>query len=135
MRMLIRNSDEKIVLLSFDLLEFLGFRKKKLITAKEADITASTAFDASRELNLLYVCCDVASHAIVGSAKTPLLRVCNVVGRHGEVARYTYDRPHYVPVGRREFDTIEIGINNELGKPVPFEFGKSMVTLHFRRTR
>ena len=134
MRMLVRNSDERMVILSWDLLEFLGFREK-LITTKEADIIASTAFDANRGLNLMYVYCDVASHVIVGGAKIPLLRVCNVVGRHGEVTKNTYDRPHYVPVGRREFDTIEIGINNELGEPIPFEFGKSIVTLHFRRTR
>lgn len=133
-RMQVQNSDERIVILSWDLLEFLGFHEK-LITTKEADLVASTAFDANGGLNLMYVYCDVASHVIVGSEKTPLLRVCNVVGKHGEVAKYTYDRPHYVPVGRREFDTIEIAINNEFGEPVPFEFGKSIVTLHFRRIR
>ena len=81
----------------------------------------------------MYVYCDVASHAIIGDTKTPLLRVCNVVGKHGDVVRHSYDQPHYVPVGRREFDTIEIAINNELGEPMPFEYGKSVVTLHFRR--
>lgn len=133
-RMQIRNSDNHVLLLSWELLEFLGF-KQKLVTTQYADLVAATAFDANRGLNLVYVYCDVASHVIVGDAKTPLLRVCNVAGRHGEIVRNIYERPHYVPIGRREFDTIEININNERGEPVPFEFGKSMVTLHFRRLR
>jgi hypothetical protein len=67
--------------------------------------------------------------------KNTAARVWNVTGKHGDVARYTYDQPHYVPVGRREFDTIEVAINNELGKPMSFEYGKSVVILHFRRRR
>jgi hypothetical protein len=130
-RMQIQNSDKNMVILSWELMEFLGFYQK-LITTKEADLLASAAFDANRGLNLVYIYCDVASHVIVGDTKTPLLRVCNVTGRHGQVVRHTYERPHYVPVSRREFDSIEIAINNELGEPMPFQFGKSMVTLHFR---
>lgn len=91
------------------------------------------SFDVNRGLNLMYVYCDVVAHTVVGDTKTPLLRVCNVAGKHGEIVRHTYVQPHYVPVGRRDFDTIEIAINNELGKPMPFQYGKSVVTLHFRR--
>jgi hypothetical protein len=130
-RMQIQNSDKNMVILSWKLMEFLGFYQK-LITTKEADLLASAAFDANRGLNLVYIYCDVASHMIVGDTKSPLLRVCNVTGRHGQVVRHTYEQPHYVPVSRREFDSIEIAINNELGEPMPFQFVRSMVTLHFR---
>jgi hypothetical protein len=131
-RMQIRNSNERVVVLSWELMEFLGFHEK-LIAAKEADRIGSKAFDVHRGLNLAYVYCDVASHSIVGDTKSPLLRVCNVTRTHGRVVHVTYDQPHYVLVGRREFDAIEIAINNELGEPMPFEFGNSVVTLHFRR--
>lgn len=131
-------SGSRIFQMSDDLRHYMGFELKNLVFAADKQsfgTIAERAFDANRGLNLVYVYCDAASHAIVGDTKTPLLRVCNVAGKHGDVVRHTYDRPHYVPVGRREFDTIEIGINNELGEPIPFEFGKSIVTLHFRRTR
>ena len=131
-RMQVRNSNEHIVVISWDLMEFLGFREK-VIAKKEADLIGAKAFDVNRGLNLMYVYCDVAAHGAVGDAKAPLLRVCNVSGQHGRIVHVTYDRPHYVPVGRREFDAIEIAINNERGDPMPFEFGNSMVTLHFRR--
>ena len=81
----------------------------------------------------MYVYCDIAAHTAVGDTKAPLLRVCNVTGKHGDIVRITYSHPHYVPLARRDFDTIEININNELGHSIPFEFGKSVVTLHFRR--
>jgi hypothetical protein len=124
--------------MSEDLQRCMGFGLKTLAFASERQsfgTMADRAFDANRGLNLMYVYYDVASHTVVGDTKTPLLRVCNVTGKHGDVARHTYDQPHYVPVGRREFDTIEVAINNELGKPMPFEYGKSVVILHFRRRR
>jgi hypothetical protein len=77
----------------------------------------------------MYVYCDIASFVPVGNTKSPLLRVCNVSGSYGEIVRVTFDRPFYVPVSRREFDTILIDIRNELGQPMPFEFGKSVVTI------
>jgi hypothetical protein len=66
---------------------------------------AQQRFDINRGLNFLYVYCDIATHTTVGDTKTPLLRMCNVTG---EFVRHTYVQPHYVPVGRREFDSIEI---------------------------
>jgi hypothetical protein len=91
------------------------------------------AFDVNRQMNLMYMYCDVARDSAIGNARAPLLRVCNIWGLNGRTVHVVYDRPHYVPVGRREFNTIEVSINNETGKPMPFEFGKSVVTLRFRR--
>ena len=132
----VQSTDSHLFGMSEDLQRYMGFGLNilTLVTNKQfLGTMAEQAFDVNRGLNLMYVYCDVASHAIVGDTKTPLLRVCNVVGKHGEVVRHSYDQPHYVPVGRREFDTIEIAINNEHGEPMPFEYGKSVVTLHFRR--
>jgi len=131
-RMQIRNSDKHIVVISWELMEFLGFHEK-VIAKKEADLVGSSAIDVNRGFNLMFVYCDVASHSAVGDVRAALLRVCNVSGKHGRVVHVTYERPHYVPVGRRQFGTVGITINNELGDPMPFEFGTLMVTLHFRR--
>jgi hypothetical protein len=96
-------------------------------------VTGHVAFDANRKMNLIYVYCDVAADCSVGDARAPLMRVCNVSGERGRAVHVVYVRPHYVPVGRREFDTVKISINNEAGSPMPFEFGKSVVVLQFRR--
>jgi hypothetical protein len=96
-------------------------------------VIATDVFDLNRSLNFIYVYCDVASYSIVGGVKAPLLRVCNVNGRNNEIHRTIYTHPHYVPVARKEFNCIEIFLSDELGQPFPFLFGKSVVTLHFRR--
>jgi hypothetical protein len=120
------------ILLSRELARLMGFREA-LVPCGKVDVTGHVAFDANRKANLIYVYCDVATDGAVGGARAPLLRVCNVSGEHGRSFRVVYVRPHYVPVGRREFDTVKISINNEAGRPMPFEFGKSVVVLHFRR--
>lgn len=113
-RIQIQNSNDRAIILSSELWKFL-------------------ASVWNRGLHLMYVYCDVASHSIVGDVKVPILRVCNATGEHGRVVHETYARPHYVPVRRREFDAVEIAINNELGDSMPFEFGKVIARLHFRR--
>jgi hypothetical protein len=55
-----------------------------MIVLKELDRVGSKSFEVNRGVNLMYVYCDVASHGIVGDTKTPLLRVLNPVGRHGD---------------------------------------------------
>jgi hypothetical protein len=132
-RMQIRNSPETTVILSADLLKFMGF-PRRMIVLKELDRVGSKPFDVNRGLNLMYVYCDVASHGIVGDTKTPLLRVFNP-GRYGDLIRLTYDRPHYVSIGRREFDYIAITINNELGEPISIRSDQFVTTLHIRRRR
>jgi hypothetical protein len=96
-------------------------------------VIATDVFELNRSLNFIYVYCEVASYSIVGDTKTPLLRVCSINGRHGEIIRTIFTHPHYVPVARKEYDCIQILLSTELGQPFPFLFGKSMVTLHFRR--
>ena len=89
--------------------------------------------DINRGRNLMYVYRDVAAHSIVGDIETPLLRVCNTSGNDGEIVRTIFTHPHFVPVSRTEFQTIEINISDEIGRPIPFTHGQSLVTLHFRQ--
>ena len=94
---------------------------------------ADHVIDLDNNLRMLYVYSDIASFSLVGDTRVPLLRVVDTQGTYGQMVSATFTHPHYVPLAHSDFETIEINISNELGKPVPFEFGKSVVTLHFRR--
>jgi hypothetical protein len=120
------------IVLSRELVRFMSFRET-LVPYGKVDVTGPAAFDVNRKMNLMYVYCNVATDSAIGDARAPLLRVCNVSGEHGRIVHIVYDRPHYMPMGRREFDTVKISINNEAGRPMPFKFSKSVVTLHFQR--
>ena len=82
----------------------------------------------------MYDYCDAASYTYVGDTKAPLLRVLNMNGNDGETMRLSFPDIHYVPVQKRQFDTIEISINTARGRLVPFESGRSVVKLHFKHT-
>ena len=59
------------------------------------------------------------------------LRVVDAVRNFGDLIHRLYTTPQYVPVSRKEFNTVEIDIRNDSWRPVPFEFDKTIVTLHF----
>jgi hypothetical protein len=100
---------------------------------RTGEYTAEKTYRVNDGTQLLYLYCDVAAFTAVGHEKAPLLRVCNTKGKYGDTIRTIFTHPHYVPLARREIESIEINIKTELGKPTPFAFGKSVVTLHFRR--
>jgi hypothetical protein len=62
------------------------------------------------------------------------MRAINIDGKYGDVIQRAFDMPMYLPVQKKQFDTIEVNIMTDTGQPVPFEYGKSLVTLHFRRS-
>ena len=89
--------------------------------------------DPYRGFNSLYVYCDAAEDIPVGDIKAPLLRVVDAAGNFGDLIHRLYTTPQYVPVSRKAFNTVEIDIRDDTGRPVPFEFGNVVATLHFRR--
>ena len=91
---------------------------------------ADEIFDLDRSINSLYVFCDILEHIPVGDVVASLLRVIGVTGKQGDTIRKTYDKPMCVPVGMKNFDSIEIDIRTDTGESVPFQYGKSEVVLH-----
>ena len=88
--------------------------------------------DPNRGFNSLYVYCDAAEAIPVGDIKALLLRVVDAAGNFGDAIHRLFMTPQYVAVSKKEFNTVEIDIRDDIGRPVPFEFGKVVATLHFR---
>jgi hypothetical protein len=72
---------------------------------------------------------------IVGDTKAPLLRSVGITGQQGSTVRHLFEKPMYVPLQKKHFESIEIDIRTDAGEVVPFQYGRSMVTLHFRKSR
>ena len=91
--------------------------------------------DLSSGVDALYVYTDIASPTIVGDTFAPILRVVPVSrgSAFGENVDVVYPHPYYHKIGKREFDHITIYIRDGSGSVVPFEFGRVIVTLHFKR--
>ena len=69
---------------------------------------------------------------LYGEIKAPRLRVVDAAGNFDDLIHRLYTTPQYFPVSRKQFNTVEIYIRDDSGRPVPFEFGKVVLTLHFR---
>jgi hypothetical protein len=114
------------------LAEMLGFEQ---LTFDGGRLYVSdAAANVNRGCSTLFVYCDVAEDVIVGDMMAPLLRTVNGDGRYGDTVHKIYTAPLYVPVQKSHFDTIEINIRSDTGQLVPFTFGRTIATLHFRRT-
>ena len=107
----------------------LGFKPQVV----EGEWTSPYVADLNSMFSLLYVYTDIVAPQIVGDTQAPLLRVVSVTGKDGEMVNVQYDRPHYVPIVRNSFNTIEVEIRLNSGDFVPFERGKLILVLHFRR--
>jgi hypothetical protein len=94
---------------------------------------SDTEVDINRGCHTIFVYCSIAQDSIVGDVRAPLLRAVTVRGKSGETTHETFTRPLYVPLKTNSFDTIDISIKSEDGSLVPFAYGNSYVTLHFRR--
>lgn len=84
----------------------------------------------------LFVYCDIIEPQIVGDVMTPLLRIIPIDTSkyvYGANKMHVFSPPHYMPVMRREFHTIEVDIRSSTGQKIPFQFGTVCVKLHFRK--
>ena len=115
----------------------LGARQSPIINTDDAPLQwrAANACDINRGFSSIYVYCNVLEHIPVGDTKAPLLRIVHLSGKSGDNVHVIYEKPLYVPLQQKSFDSIEIDIRSDTGNPIPFEYGKVIVTLHFRHCK
>jgi len=82
----------------------------------------------------LYLYTDIIKPNLVGDCVAPLLRIIKVDKQSTDTnISVSFSNPYYLPIMKREFDTIEINIRDDEGKLIPFVSGKLNVRLHFKR--
>jgi hypothetical protein len=86
-------------------------------------------------ISTMYVYTDIIAPQIVGNVRAPLIRNVAVSGAYGSVVTVDFPNIHYVDLLNRNFQSIGISIKSEAGSTIPFNFGKTIVKLHFRRKR
>ena len=112
------------------LARILGFGGKDLKIRK----TQECPYVAELQIiTSIYVYCDIVQPQIVGNTMVPLLRTIPVSGNPGDVITKTFTNIQYVPVQTKSFEDIEILLRADTGDPVPFERGKVIATLYFRK--
>ena len=112
--------------------ELLGLEGTKFTQTS----TSTQVVDINHGFCGLYVYCSVVEPQMVGDTASPLLRVVPIKHEQiGRIVTHTYDKIFYYPVATKHFSSVEVDIREDTGQPVPFQRGKLVVTLHFRKIR
>ena len=121
---------------SKDMTTMLGM-KQQTITNSEKDtaiIKGHNVSDITAGIQSLYVYCDVLEMTALGDMMVPLLRIVPVSDeKYGSLVTKIYETLRYVPLQKKQFDSIEIDIRDSFGEKIAFETGQVIVTLHFKR--
>ena len=84
-------------------------------------------------VSTIYVYCDIVQPQIVGDTSAQLLKSIPAEGKFGDLIAKTFTNIQYVPIRTKSFEAVEVLLRNDTGDPVPFERGKVVITLHFRK--
>jgi len=88
-----------------------------------------------RAVTLLNIYSNIVESSLVGNVKVPLLSSCAF--RRGSendiVSQLEFFNPSYITLNRNSIRQIDIQIHDEAGELVPFLYGKTAITLHFRK--
>ena len=82
-----------------------------------------------------YVYTDIIKSQYHGDVVVAVLRTVTVKGEDGSYVSKNFERPHYVLLNKKIFDTISINVRDKAGDLVTCEHGKVIITLHFRRSK
>ena len=108
----------------------LGFGGKDVMLKKT---TESPYVADLTTVSTIYVYCDIVEPQIVGDTSAQLLKSIPAEGRFGDIIAKTFTNIQYVPIRTKSFEAVEVLLRNDTGDPVPFERGKVVITLHFRK--
>lgn len=123
------------VKMSLTLARQLGFNKDifPLYERSFASHFAQTSLGFPSQM-LIY--CDLLASSFVGHALTPLLSTVPIsIQSYGNMVCHDVQNPHYVPLNTHAFSTIEININDDAGRPLPFEYGSCTLLVHLKPLR
>jgi hypothetical protein len=118
--------------LSIHLQYLLGFENRFL---NKSGNEAMYSPDLKGGIDALYVYCSLCEPQIVGNSMVKLLRIVHVAGDYGTTIEKIFYAPHYVPVIVKNFEHVHIEIKSDTNILIPFESGKTVVKLHFRKRR
>jgi hypothetical protein len=90
-------------------------------------------FNATELYLLIY--CNIVKPVMIRNIRTNLLRQVEIPRKYkfGDQCVLRYPEQFYYPVVSYEFESIEIDIKDDTDQRVLFDFGRSTVTLHFRK--
>lgn len=120
---------------SQNIINILGLSKQVNEYFEAGEYTMNKPPDISEGFSALYIYSDVIQSQVVGDTLAPLLRVVPIELKSPPPLNnwIRFEHIQYLPINKSQSDTIEVNIRRDNGNVVPFESGKVVLTLHFKR--
>ena len=134
-RVTVKCGKRVVVKLRGDIARMFGFLNDTTIRASDEKGFTLALPETGNQYFYIYSYTDMIKSQYHGDVVVPVLRTVTVKGEHGSYVSKNFERPHYVPLNKKNFDTISINIRDEAGDLVAFEHGKVIITLHCRRSK
>ena len=111
------------------------FREVNTSYGKKHKKTSSEYPDRTGGVYSMFVHSDIVKSVHVGETMSNVLRIVEVPEKSafGEQVTISYAEPQYKRVASNEISSIEIYIKDDRGSYLPFRFGRTIITLHFRK--
>ena len=126
------SADSAKVTMSFTLQTLLSLPTSRV--RGPASISGVNPINLNNGFNNIFIYSDIVAARSVGDVAAPLLRIVQKNLKREETF-LIFEKPHYLPLSRNEFRTVEILLASDKGNAVSFHHGITVVTLHFRRRR
>jgi len=145
------NDNPIFVTFSSDLRSMLGFDKSEfdsIISAcRERVIKGNPIEDSLLRVqakypaemrggyHTLFLYTDIVKPSLVGDRYAQILRTITVPNeaKFGDQCVISYPNPIYFPLHVRNFQNIQLELRDDSGLLIPFQFGRTIVTLHFKK--
>lgn len=86
----------------------------------------------------MMVYCDLIEPQMIGYESSQVIKVINTTeseAKFGTPCYRGFHKIHYIPVLRKQFDSVEINIRDITGENFPFRHGIVLVKLHFKEKK
>lgn len=123
---------KNIVKMSECLARMLGF---DALEYGEGHHSAEEKINYIPRLDEIYLYCDIIEESIVGDSKVKLLRHIPIDLTDRSPVVKTFQHIYYRDIQKHEFHTIDLYLRDGSGYKVPFNSGRVIVVLHFRKKR
>ena len=123
------------VQLSKSLATILGFSNLQTFKASPSTVHRANDFPVlDRAITSLYVYSNIVESVFIGNVKASLLLTCPFQKNSANnVSQLEFLNPTYTKLNRSTIHQIDIAIHDEAGALIPFLYGKTVLTLTFRK--
>lgn len=112
----------------------LGFKPMNNILSTEISSHVGNIYYGIPDQMLIYT--DIIEPTFIGHEMAYVLKIVNTEATQtafGDSCYKEYTYMHYMPVQKREFDTISVDIRDCTGELMPFQHGVLTIKLHFKK--